>query len=506
MKNLAFFFTFLAGQLLAQTTIITQTTNELASAGGSIVLSVTVSGTGPFTCQWQHDGTNLPNNVITTVAGNGTGGFLGDGGAATNAMIAPNGVTLDGLGDLFIADRGNFRVREVNTNGVISTIGGNGTPFYSGDGGAATNAGMYAPVGLAVNGAGNVFVADINERRIREIDTNGIITTFAGGGTNTADGIIATNALIFPTDVAVGPLGNLYLTDGNRIRKVDTNGIITTVAGNSIGGYSGDGGTATNASLAAPQAIAVDASGNLLIADTENNCIRKVDTNGIITTVAGNGGPGFSGDGGIAANAELNVPTGVAADRDGDLFITDYPDNRIREVNTNGIITTVAGNGLAGYSGDGGAATSASLDGPQRISVDETGNLFIADAHNLRIREVHLAGLPHLTLANLTTDDSGDYSVVITDSSGSVTDLVATVTVVLPPTIQVSRQVYGQFDLTWDSVSNLTYQLQYTTNLAAHDWINIGNPIMATNGPVSVSEIVGSAVRRFYRLDLSQPN
>ena len=220
--------------------------------------------------------------------------------------------------------------------------------------------------------------------------TNGIITTVAGDGPqgDSGDGGQATSAqLSNPSGVAVDAAGNLYIADsGNhRIRKVAANGIITTVAGNGSYGYSGDGGRATSAQLAAPWGVAVDAAGNLYIADTNNGVIRKVAASGIITTVAGNGSHGYSGDGGPATSAQLNSPSGVAVDAAGNLYIADYGNYRIRKVATNGIITTVAGN-YYGYSGDGGPATSAQLTFPWGLTVDATGNLYVADLSNNAIR------------------------------------------------------------------------------------------------------------------------
>ncbi|MGA2177433.1 MAG: PKD domain-containing protein [Verrucomicrobiota bacterium] len=340
--------------------------------------SVAVSGTGPFSYQWQFDGTDLPYDVISTVAGNGAWGYSGDGGVATSAELAnPFGVAVYVSGNLFIADTYNMRIREVRTDGIITTVAGNGTDGYSGDGGPATNAELYSPGGVAVDAFGNLFIAD-----------NG----------------------------------------NNRIRKVGTNGIITTVAGDGTAGYSGDGSAATNAELRNPCAVAVDASGNLFIADESNQRIRKVGTSGIITTVAGNGTDGYSGDGGPATNAELYSPCDVAVDASGNLFIVDESNQRIRKVGTNGIITTVAGNGAYGYSGDGGLATNAELYYPVGVAVDPSGNLFIADYGNQRIREVVFEG-PTLILTDVGDTNAGSYDVMVSSPYGSVTSSVVTLQV-----------------------------------------------------------------------------
>ncbi len=439
--------------MLSAQTITTQPTNQTVMAGSMVVLSVAVSGTGPFSYQWQFNGANLPNGIINTVAGNGTGSYSGDGGAATNASLYyPEGAVLDAAGNLFIADFVNNRIRKVTTNGIITTVAGNGSPGYNGDGVPATNA-TVRPAGVAVDVNGNLFIADWNNHRIRKVDTNGTITTVAGNGSPgfSGDGGPATSAsLAFVEAVAVDGSGNLFIADmdNNRIRKVDTNGIITTVAGKGpavYGSYSGDGGPATNANLNAPYGVAVDAAGNLFIADMDNNRIRKVDTNGIITTVAGNGSPDYSGDGGPATNACLDAPYGMTVDAFGNLFFADSWNDRIRKVDPLGIITTVAGSDNWGYSGDGGAATNATLNLPSGVALDSTGNLFLADLGNERIRKVMLfASYPTLTLNNVGPYNEGNYSVIITGPSGSVTSSIVTLTVLSPPIIVSQPQALSR--------------------------------------------------------------
>ncbi len=384
-------------------TIEPMTNSVTSTVGNNVTLAVSVTGTGPFSYQWQLNGTNLPSDIITTVAGNGNFGYSGDGSAATNASLGyPSDVAVDSTGNLFIADVNNEVIRKVDNSGIITTVAGNGTNGFAGDGGAATNAELNFPYSVAVDKYGNLFIGDSNQR-IRKVSTNGIITTVAGNGTNgySGDGGAATNAELFYPSVALDTIGDLFITDSgnNVIREVKTNGIITTVAGNGygagigLGGYSGDGGAATNAELFNPLNTAVDAAGNLFIADIGNQVVREVKTNGTITTVAGNGYGagtrygGYSGDGGEATNAELFYPQDVAVDPTGNLFIVDVGNNVIREVQTNGIITTAAGNGNPGYSGDGGVATNAELGSPQGEDVDATGDLFIADGNNV-IRKV----------------------------------------------------------------------------------------------------------------------
>ena len=420
---------------------ITQQPNSLTNVtGATVTLTVAVSGDGPLTYQWQLNGVNLSNNIISTVAGGGASGYFGDGGLATDAWLdQPYGVVVDASGNIFIADTQNQRVREVGTNGIISTLAGDGSSSFSGDGGAAGYASLSGPMGLALDASGNLFIADATNNRVRMVDINGIITTVAGGGAGFIGGPATNTSLAHPDAVAVDASGDLFIANFgiNHVYKVDANGILTSMAGGSIsGGYSGDGVPANHAPLHGPTGVAVDASGNVFIADQLNNRVRIVDTNGIITTVAGNGRAGYSGDGAVATNASLHNPSGVAVDAFGNLFIADSGNNVIRQVGGNGVITTVAGNFASpGYSGDGGAATAASLASPTGVALDGSGNLYIADEMNNRIRFLALGGLPTLTLADLTAPMGGDYQVVIAGPYGSVTSAVATLTVLSPPLI-----------------------------------------------------------------------
>lgn len=286
----------------------------------------------------------VSNGVVTTVAGNGTSGFSGDNGPALSAQLySPNAIAADPAGNLYIADSLVNRIRKVS-NGVITTVAGNGTAGYSGDDGPATSAELNDPGGVAADSAGNLYIADTLNNLIRKV-ANGVITTVAGGGSGGDNGPAIGAELYRPQALAVDPAGNLYIVEfgGTRIRKV-SNGVITTVAGNGTSGYSGDQGPATSAQIAAPQGIAADAAGNLYIADTGNECIRKV-SNGIITTVAGNGTIGFSGDNGPATGAQLNLPSGVALDDIGNVYIADFSNNRIR-VLTPGTAPVINQNGV----------------------------------------------------------------------------------------------------------------------------------------------------------------
>jgi sugar lactone lactonase YvrE len=498
--------------VVALSVLTTLPANQTILAGSTASFSVAVSGTGQFIYQWLFNGTNPVNNIITTVAGNG-GGFVGDGGPATNAELRdPMGVAVDSVGNVFIADYYNNRIRKVDTNGLITTVAGNGHYGFSGDGSAATNAQLNFPTGVAVDSIGHLFIADQGNNRVREVGTNGIITTVAGKGVAGYSGDTgpATNAQLYsPTGVAVDSAGNLFTADqgNNRTRKVGTNGIITTVAGKGAVGCSGDGGPATNAQLNSPRGVAVDSAGNLFIADEGNSRIRKVGTNGIITTVAGKSAVGYSGDGGTATNAGLFQPAGVAVDNSGNLFIADTQDERIRKVDTNGLITTVAGNGHSGYSGDGSAATNAELTFPAGVAVDSIGNLLIADEQNNRIREVIEPSVPTLLLKNVGASNVGNYSVVISSSYGSVTSSVATLTVVLPPVMasivpasSTNSVLAVQFQFSGTVGAN--YVLEYTTSLSPPlQWVPVITNAADANGNWIFTDTNATAYSaRFFRI------
>lgn len=338
------------------------------------------------------------SGIITTVAGNGIYAFSGDGGPATSASLwDPQGVGLDKAGNLFIADYGNNRIRRVDAStGVITTVAGNGVHGFGGDGGPATSAALNSPWSATFDASGNLFIADIGNYRIRRVDAaRAVITTVAGGGTGQlGDGGPATQAFLnTPFGIAVDGFGNLIITDtgDERIRRVDhATGIITTIVGNGNAGFNGDGGPAGSASLNFPMSVALDGSGNFFLADTFNNRLRRVDIGtGKIATLAG-GGTG--GDGSAAISATLVQPYGIALDKTGNIFIADTVNQRIRRVDaatTN--ITTVAGTGWQGYSGDGGPGTSAAVSSPRGVAADALGNIYIGDQGNQLVRKVALA-------------------------------------------------------------------------------------------------------------------
>jgi hypothetical protein len=297
---------------------------------------------------------------------------------------------------------------------ILRTYAGDGTAAYGGDGGLATAAQIDEPIGVYYDASGNVYITEYNGHRIRKVSPTGIISTIAGTGIAgyNGDGIPATAAqLKTPMSITGDASGNLYFSDydNNRIRKIDAAGIISTYAGNGTIGYGGDGSAATAAQLNNPKGLVIDNTGNMYVADFYNHRIRKIDASGIITTFAGNGSGSFSADGVPATASELNFPSDVAMDTGGNLLIADYLNHRIRKVDATGIIHTVAGYGTGAYSGDGGPATSAALNNPRSIAVDDSNNIYIADLYNHRIRKVSEAGII-TTIAGTGVSAYGGFS------------------------------------------------------------------------------------------------
>ena len=369
-----------------------------------------------------------PDGRLILVAGNSIQGLSGDGGGALSASLnAPERVAIDSNGNLFIADTNNNRVRKVTPSGIITTLAGNGAAGFSGDGGAAINAALYEPAGLAVDSSGNVYIADSGNNRIRKVDPSGVITTVAGNGlpVYSGDGGAASRAsLNFPNSVAVDASGNLYIADSgnNTIRKITTGGpfgaTIMTVAGSGIFGYSGDGGKATAASLAYPTDAFLDASGNLFIADYSNSRIRKVTADGIIHTVAGNGALGYSGDGGSALQAALGDPFGVVVDASGTIFIADTFKTKIRVVDATGTITTILDNvPRSPLPTDLEPAAGQVQLFPDGLAWDKSGNLFISDCSNNRVRKLTSNGIVTVAGSGLQgySGDSGSATAASLD-------------------------------------------------------------------------------------------
>jgi hypothetical protein len=385
--------------------------------------------------------------VIVTVAGTGTAGFSGDGGQATAAQLnGPFGVALDDTGNLYICDNSNLRIRKMSPSGIISTIAGNGTLGSIGNGGSAVLAQIRGVAQLATDNFGNIYIADGANYEIRKVTPDGVINKIAGTGTTgfNGDGIPATDAqLAYPIGVAVDGSGNIYIADKDnfRIRKVNATGIITTIAGTGVPGYSPDGSKADTAKVQYLYSVVVDKNGNVLFRDNER--IRRIDAiTGIISTVAGNGTPGYSGDGGPATAASINS-TQIALDTAGNIYISDPASNRIRRVNAEGTIETIAGVGIGGYSGDGYDALMARMYSPSGVAVSKTGEVYIGDQGNHRIRLVtshvdRVQSLPRVTEQGISiypnpsngsfslqvnaTSASGNIVVVISDVNGKEVD------------------------------------------------------------------------------------
>jgi sugar lactone lactonase YvrE len=332
-----------------------------------------------------------PGN-LKIIAGIGTAGYAGDGASATAAELSqPVGLAFDSLGNLYIADSSNNVIRKVDTSGVITTVAGNGTAGFSGDGGPATAAELNKPFGVEAGPAGTLYIEDTDNNRVRMVNAAGIITTIAGTGIFAfgGDGGPATSAYLGDVQGGVfDAAGDLYVSQCRlgAVRKIDTAGVITTIAGTGVQGSGGDGGPATSAGLGCPVGIALDAANNLFIADFGNSSIREVNTSGIIATIAGNGSFGFSGDGGPAVSATLNTPGGVAVDPAGNVYIADDGNNRIRKIDTSGIITTIAG----GFKDAG----SAGVNSPLSLTLDAGGNLYFSDTGNNAVRELFPTGVP----------------------------------------------------------------------------------------------------------------
>ena len=441
-----------------------------ARAGNfALTLRVTDSAgtavTKPFaiTLSWR-----ASTGVISTVAGSGVRGYAGDGGPATAARLNyPYEVVTDAAGNLYIGDYWNHRIRKVTRDGLISTVAGTGEQGFEGDGGPATAAQLNGPNGITLDAQGNLYVSDQRNQRIRKIDSAGVITTVAGNGLQgfAGDGGPATSAqLSTPGSLAVDAAGNLLITDyGNsRIRKVTPEGIITTVAGSGTAGFAGDGGPATAAQLNGPSGLAADAAGNLYLADYANHRVRRVSAAGVITTVAGNGTVGFAGDGEAALLAALAYPCQVAVDAAGNLYITDRDNHRIRKVAPGGIITTVAGNGSPGSTGDAGLGTSAQLDSPMGVAVDAQGNLFIGEGGGHRIRKVVLAPEPLAisTPAALPPTSVGTaYSLILAPAGGTPPYGWSLSSGALPPGVSLETST-GTLSGVPSAVGNFSFELR----------------------------------------------
>lgn len=360
-----------------------------------------------------------PTFTINTIAGNGVAGYSGNGGPAIKAELNdPRGVVTDPAGNVYFCDRDNNVVQKIDTNGVLTTIAGTGVAGYNGDNIPGTQAQLNSPWRVTIDPAGNLYIADAANDRIRKLAPNGIITTVVGTGQpgySGDNGPALAATLRIPEQAELDVFGNMFIADSgnNVIRMVSASGTITTVAGNGFGaatgnandeggGYSGDNGPATKAELNLPISLAVDPSDNLWISDQGNNVIRYVSAStGIITTVAGiYNNYSYTGDGGLATKATFYSPAGIARDAAGNIYVTDVGNNVLRVLLTNGNIETVAGNGYAGYSGDGGPATSAEMDSLRQVAVGTFGEIYIADSFNHVIRKLTPNGTTVGLMAN----------------------------------------------------------------------------------------------------------
>ena len=337
----------------------------------------------------------VQSQTISTVAGGAISPILKDGPATNIAISNPYGLTIDNIGNIYFADRNNHAIRHIDTNGQIWTIAGTGQGGYSGDGKKSIKARLDYPICVTLDTSGNLYFSDRYNNCIRKISpaVNGIISTVAGNGVAgfSGEGSKAKEAQLYaPGGIVIDEYENLVFCDAhnNCIRKVNKDGIITTIAGTGNKGYKGDGGLAINAELNDPYFIACNKEGEFYFTEYGNMVVRKIDKNGTITTIAGNGTSGFSGDKGPAKLAKLNYPTGIALDDSGNIYIADSENDRIRRIDKYGIINTIAGTGKSGFSGDGGLAIEACLSSPTGLALDHKGNLFFSDLNNNRIRRI----------------------------------------------------------------------------------------------------------------------
>ncbi|MEI8279381.1 MAG: hypothetical protein WCG87_06430 [Bacteroidota bacterium] len=360
--------------------------------------------------------------VINTIAGTGNSGYSGDNAAAVSADLNnPYGVAMDNFGNIYFADNNNHCIRKVDTAGIITTIAGNGMAGFGGDNGPATAAQLLQPTDVSVDAMGNIYIVDGGNGRIRKVDAAGNITTIAGTGIPgfSGDNGPATDAQLSSLSfITLDNYGNIYFSDNdnNRIRKIDVAGIITTIAGDGTVGHTGDNGPAVNARVGGILGIAADLAGNIYFTEQDYQYIRKINTNGIITTIAGTGVAGCTGDGGPALSAELHNPSGVAVDAMGNVYVTELYNESVRKIDATGKITKLAGNGVSGFGGDNGPALAASLYVPEDVVADGKGNVIIADFFNNRLRYVScVAVTPSVTIAsNVGTNIAAGTAVTFT--------------------------------------------------------------------------------------------
>jgi hypothetical protein len=444
-------------------------------------------------------GSASAQNIIT-ITGNGTAGFSGDSGPATAAqMNAPTGVASDMFGNIYIADYGNSAIRKVDKAGIITTFAGSSTGVagYSGDGGPATLAKLNYPTCVSFDASGNLYISDVSNHVVRKVDLSGIISTVAGNGSASfsGDGGPATAAgIIYPDLVAFDAAGNMYIPDYNdhRIRKVSTSGVITTIAGNGSAGYSGDGGPALSALLNQPMGLSFNAAGELFFADSHNDRVRKIDITGTITTVAGTGLHTSGPDGSPATASSIGFPTSTIHDASGNLYIAELDFNRIRKVDAAGIITTFAGNGFSAFSGDRGHATACSFNHPIAMTIDVAGNFHIDDYYNNRIRTIPAAPVATFSLSSTSIcQDSclqlANMDAFMLDSfRWSANGVLIPSTGSMPTTLCFASAGPQPVSLYMYNVNGAdTFNLPFTVNPTLHPFITESGGVFSASGTYS---------------------
>jgi sugar lactone lactonase YvrE len=431
--------------------------------------------------------------TITTIAGTGVAGFSGDGGPATSAMINyPYGLAEDAAGSLFFADLSNQRVRKIDLSGIISTVAGNGTAGFAGDGGPAIAAELNEPEAVLADDVGDLFIADSRNQRIRKVDSFGNVSTFAGGGTNSCatDGVLATTAVLGSVRGLTLAGNALVATNAGCafIRSIDlTTDLINTFAGSltpiGFGGFDGNGHTALASEFSAPTGIKYDKAANAFIVDTANNQVRKVDaTTQIVNAFIG----GYIGDGGAGTQASLNSPMSIAFDTSGNMYVPELYGNRVRKLSSAGVMSTFAGTGVTGNSGDGGPATAATLNFPQAVATDILGNTYIADSFGLVIRKVGSSG----TISTLVPENLDLFFIVAmaTDSAGNIyaADAGACVVWKITP------------DGKYSDIAGSPFTCAYRGDggKATQAWLNAPSGIGIHNGNVYIGDSLNNRVRK----------